>query len=396
MAGKLHYLNADFDLGLRPRSSRVLQPALRRGVRAMTVHALWAGGADDAVLLRAGIPKEFTENLESRGFSLPCQVTGPPPESSLEFSPFGWSAEAIAINAGRLKPAAHPGLEVVRQVNSRGFSAALDMKHFEGEGGGRVFTSAGELLAWLAGREERREGWVIKADHGNAGLANRRLRRSELDRSDRKFVDELFAEDDRAVLEPWHHRLADLCTVFTLTSGGEAAGLRTHETVCTSDGALIGALFGLPVQEWGGEIGRAAGILAAELHHSGYFGPVCFDSYTHSSEGGERLRVLADLNCRHPVSDAIFPLWRDHLPDRVLYWRFFSAKRLCRGREGMFSLPCERYDREGRRGILQTSPSAVVIDGVPVRAPKVAVAFIGESRDEVESMERTLRKEVEK
>jgi hypothetical protein len=396
MAGRLHYLNADFDLGLRRRPRRLEEGSLRKIVQAMTLHGLLLGGDGDAVLTKAGVPGDFVEYLERQGIELPRIVRHPRIDRAMHFSPFGWSAEAIAINEDQLAPAAHPDPQILRRVNSREFSAGLESARFGGEDAGKCFTSVGALAEWLGTQEGSAAGWVVKADHGNAGVGNRRLRTKTLSSPDRQFIDSLLEEDDRVVVEPWRRRVLDLCAVFSLDARGEAGGFRLHETLYTRDGALIGAVFvpgGHPRRD---ALECAAGVVAGELTRAGYFGPVCFDAFVCEVDGKERLRPLADLNCRRPMSDAIHRWWREKAADRVLLWRFFNTRKLKPEAVEATEGAEDHYSPGARRGVLLSSPWSVEIDGRFVRAPKLAAAFIGESRSEVERMEGAFRARCER
>jgi len=397
VTGTLYYLNADFDLSLRARPRALLRSATQRTVRAMTVNGLLLGGEGDAVLTKVGVPGDFLKYLQGQKIVLPRLLRHPEIDRGLRLCPFGWSAEAMVMNEDQQSHVRHPPLELLRSVNSRGFSASLERDHFCGEDAGRQFSSSSDLDRWLGGQGDREKGWVVKADHGNAGVGNRRLRQRALSPEDRRFVDALLEEDDQVTVEPWRERIVDLCAVFTLSGEGEPGPVRLHETVYTRDGALIGALFEKGYGDaWRDPMERAAGIIAGELSRRGYFGPVCFDAFVYREGGEERLRPLVDLNCRRPVSDAIRRLWRDRLGDRVLYWRFFSSRKLRPETAEMAVGSGDHFDPGTRRGVLLTSPWTIEIDSQPQRPPKLAVAFVGEDRSEVQGLESAFRARCER
>jgi len=369
---------------------------MRKTVQAMTLHGLLLGRDGDAVLMKAGLPAPFVEYLTRQGIDLPRIIRHPGIDRAMIFSPFGWSAEAIAVNQGQAAPAAHPGPEVLRRVNSREFSAGLERAHFSGKDAGKCFTSVAALAGWLGAQVDSAEGWMVKADHGNAGVGNRRLRTKTLSTPDRQFIDGLLEEDDRVIVEPWRRRLLDLCAVFSVDARGEVGGFRLHETLYTRDGALIGAVFVPGEHPWRGEVERAARVIAGELNRAGYFGPVCFDAFVCEDNGKERLRPLVDLNCRRSMSAAVHRWWREKAADRVLLWRFFSTRKLKPEAVEAIEAAEDHYSPGARRGVLLTSPWSVEIDGRFVRAPKLAVAFIGASRSGVERMEGAFRARCER
>ena len=76
------------------------------------------------------------------------------------------------------------------------------------------------------------------------------------------------------------------------------------------------------------ELLRAAERIAARLAEEGFFGPVCADGFTWKDGDRLRLRTLVDLNCRRPMSDCAYRLWRGLDPRSTLYYRFFNRRKL--------------------------------------------------------------------
>ena len=379
-----HYLNSDFDLSLRPRARQHRNPRLVRQVRELTAQALLGAEEGDRALLRVELPPEFVEHLAVCGLPLPRLLRHPEVDPATSFRPFGWSAEAIELNGLHQRPAPHPRLPCVRRVNSRSFARELEAK-LTGETQGHVIESPGELETVLS-REPGTTEWVIKAEHGNAGLANRRVKGPRPGPAALRFVEERLAEDDRLVVEPWRRRERDWCLVFDVPY--DETGLRVHEQLCTADGALIGSLFepaGDGPQPWAEELAGMAWGVAKGLREAGYFGPVCVDAFSWRDGERTRLRSLVDLNCRRPVSDGAWRLWRCVAPDRALYYRFFNRTKLTLPggmAETLAALGSRRYDPSARRGILLASPLGF---------HKLAVVFVADDRARILELERWFR-----
>ena len=382
---KTHYLNADFDLSLRPRTRRLERPALDRQVRELSVQTLLGTEPGDAALVRTEVPQDFLDYLGECGLSVPRLLVHPHVDPASRLRPFGWSAEAIELNRLHERPAKHPSLSVIRRVNSRSFALELEAE-LDPEGpSGVVVTSLTELETFLS-RATAASEWVIKSEHGNAGLANRRLTRPNLSSADRRFANALFAEDDRLLVEPWLTRERDGCVVFDVPF--VSSELRVHETMCTRDGALVGAMFdagGGECAAWLEELAGTAERIASRLHDEGYFGPVCVDAFTWKDGDRVRLRPLADLNCRLAMSDGAHRLWRALGDERTLFYRFFNRRKLSLPSElpeAVAALGDERYDRSRRRGILFASPLSFT---------KLAIVFVAEIRGEILALERRFR-----
>jgi hypothetical protein len=85
------------------------------------------------------------------------------------------------------------------------------------------------------------------------------------------------------------------------------------------------------------------------------------------------------------MSDGAHRLWKQVGADRVLYYRFFSRRKLTLPEElsgALATLGEQRYDPERRRGVLLASP---------LRFTKLAVIFVAESRSEIRALEQGFR-----
>jgi len=393
-----HYLNSDFDLSLRPRPRQLERPRLVRQVRELSVQALLGTRAGDSALVQVEVPQEFLAHLADCGLPIPTLLRHPTIDPATQFRPFGWNVEAIELNRRHIRPAEHPPFEVVRRVNSRSLALELEADLDPGGPPGSVIESPAELDAFLSCAPPDGE-WVVKAEHGHAGLANRRLGRPHLTPADRRFVDARFAEDDRLVVEPWLSRQRDWCVVFDAPF--DRSALRIHETVYTRDGALIGALFepGAGVSgPWFEELAGMAERVASKLDGEGYFGPVCVDAFNWRDGPRSGLRVLVDLNCRRSMSDGAYRLWQRLAAERTLYYRFFNRRKLSLPEDlspALAALGPQRFDPAQRRGILLASPLKVAAEGESWRPAKLAVAFVADGRPGTFELERWFRRQFE-
>jgi hypothetical protein len=200
------------------------------------------------------------------------------------------------------------------------------------------------------------------------------------------------------LVEKWRKRVFDIATVFELNGDGIVRDLCAYEVVNTADGAYIGSVFDRAseiVESWLPAVTDVAQKVAQRLNREGYFGPVCLDHFVWSDRGDRRLRSLADLNARLQVSAPILRLWQSWGADRVVYWRLFATRKL---RLPPDSLEFEKvlgqdaFNSTSRRGVLVTSPFQVA----GRRLRRVGVLLAGESRAEVEAMDRNLRERFEK
>ena len=398
--GLEHYLNADFDLSLRSGWRKPDGETARRRITDLMWHALFLAEPGDSVLVPEPAPSDFVEYLDRSGIEVPRLTLDPNDRREQRLSPFGWNAGAAALNQRYDDPTPHPPLEIVTRVNGRRFSARLEDELF---GGGHTVAelhSEVELLEHLTNLPRSMPGLFLKAEHGNAGLGNRRLRKKQLPAGDLKVVRRFFDEGDAIVLERWRPRLRDLCATFSVTQEGRARGFRLHEIVNTADGALIGVIFEEdpePLAEWRSPMADAAMVVASRLAETGYFGPVCMDAFVWNDGGRPRLRLLVDLNARREMSAGASVLWRRLGGRGAAYWRFFTRRKI--GLPDTYpdlegALANDAYDAATRAGVLVTAPLWL---GVNRRTPaKTAILILGRDRGEVLAIDQRIRERFER
>jgi len=399
-----HWLNADFDLSLRPRwPGLAAQPSLARRIRELEVHALPLARPGDSVRLHEHPGSELLELLESVGLLAPTLTFAPALRPGAELSPFGWNDEADRLARGLGQVSDHPRPDVVRRVNGRSFAASLEAELGEPARAAAACRSVDELAAALARAPHRGQGWVAKAEHGNAALGNRRLRTRRLGDADRRWAESVLAEDDLVHLEAWLPRVADLTAVFEVLPSGAVRGVAVHEVVSTADGAFLGALFaprpGPESAQWWAGMERAAEETARALAAAGYWGPACMDGVVWRDRGSLRLRALTDLNARGNVSAGGRALVQRLDPGAAALWRFYSVRKLHRfdslaalvhriGRDAL--------DPRRRRGALPTSPLWLEGEGRRRRPGKLAVLLLADSPEEALALDARVREKLER
>lgn len=395
-----HFLNADFDLSLRPRWRYPVGEAARNRITDLAWHALFLAEEGDSVVVPEPAPDDFVAYLHRRGIPMPTLTVEPSRRTAQRFSPMGWNADAGSRNRLYRQPSEHPTLETVTRVNGRRFSAAIEEECF---GGGHTIAEIAdesELCRCLERLGNETGGLILKAEHGNAGLGNRRLRTRTLSAGDLKVVRRMLEEDDVTLLERWRHRLRDLCSTFAVGSSGGVGRFALHEVVNTSDGALIGDLFEedpTALAEWRAAMTEAAETVARRLFEAGYVGPACIDAFVWDDRGHPRLRRLVDLNARREMAAGASNLWRRLGGRGAAYWRFFNRRKLRLPdsyEELEKALRDDLYDTDRSTGALVTAPLWLG----PRRRPiaKAAILFLGRDRGEAFDLDRRFRARFER
>jgi len=394
-----HHLNADFDLSLRPRWRPPEGETARHRITDLAWHALFLAQPADSVLVPEPAPEDFVDHLRRCDIQLPKLTVEPSCRSEQMLSPFGWNTAAVDRNHRYTAPFGHPPLDVVALVNGRRFSARLERELFDGDHIVAEVTGETELIERLAHLPDEPKGWVLKAEHGNAGLGNRRLRGREPEAGDLTAVRRLFADGDTAVIERWQQRLNDLCATFVVDRAGGATTIGLHETVNTANGALIGSLFHedqTRIAPWRAAMIRAAEAVAKKLSDMGYHGPVCLDAFIWDDAGKHRLRPLVDLNARREMSSGPSALWRRLGGRGTAYWRFYTRRKIRlpdNYKDLERALGDDAYDPARRRGVLMTAP--LWLGRTRRRPAKAALLFLAADRDEALALDRRFRERFE-
>lgn len=393
-----YFINADFDLSLRRGRDHSIVDARARQARELSMHQLFLGINGDSILVDEEPEEDFLAYLERLSLPVPSFCVRPDCSAEATFTPFGWNGEAVRLNRGYDLPAEHPPLDVVRQVNSRKWSAALEKDLFGDDVIVGEARGVEELEALLDRDSIHESEWIVKSEHGNSGFGNRRIGNSRLEAADRKAVERLLAEDGCLVVERWRRRITDLVTTFTVDSDGGVDEFLIYEAVNTAAGAFVGDVFDRPspvVERWRSRLVDAADKVAREIAGEGYFGPVCLDAFVWDDGRGERLRALVEVNARLQVAAAALRLWRLWDCRPVVYWRLFSSKKLLlpkRYDELMAALGDDAFDPLNRRGVLVTSPFKIA----ERRPRRIGVLMAGADRESVDGFDRRFRREFEK
>lgn len=210
--------------------------------------------------------------------------------------PWGASegARAVAERLGLTLDA--PPIEVVRRVNDKAFSHALEARLGVGLPRSTLVASSVDLGLALAAFSPG-ESAVLKEPLGFGGQGRLLVRGPRLTPAQEAWVAPRLASGPLLV-EPWLARVGSYSTQIDVTQGGSvrlvgmlrgmdtAGGRYQGSAVGGIPGAVAGMLATVAV-----EVGRA---LAAE----GYYGPAGIDAFSWDDGNRRRLRPLVEINAR--------------------------------------------------------------------------------------------------
>ncbi len=391
------FVNADFDLSLRARWRKAQGSRLARQVSDLAPLFLLAGGPEESLLVDDLPPSAFLDYLSRAGIEHLSPTTRDAPRLNHRFTPFGWNREAAILAQSYTTPPRHPPLDIVQRVNSRLFSARLESELFDDTQAPQVFHELGALKEYLAVTGPTHKGWLIKSSHGNAGIGHCRIVSLPMTEEIERTLAELLDEDGALVVERWRDRTADLCASYHVDEDGAVHAVHLHESVITSRGSFLGALYGShspALERWGDALHETVHSVAQRLATEGYYGPVCQDAFVFSDKGQTHLRPLVEINARLHITYPILERLRSWQRSVVAYFRFFASKNLTLGSdlttfEHRFAR--HRFDPERGHGVLLMTPPSVG-EGARAHIPrKQGVLFVGKQQEQLLEMERAFR-----
>ncbi len=211
-----------------------------------------------------------------------------------------------ALRRAGVEPEPHPGVDVLRRVNSRAFSASLGQTL----PGACFVTELEAARALLSGSPPVGNGWRVKRNFGMTGRGQRVLTRAP-DQGDLAFLRAGLAEGGVQV-EPNLSLDAEYGIHGMIGAGaeGEASLGVVVRQRCDARGAWLATeRLTSPTQhdlETAAAIEAEARRVAVALAGAGYFGPFGVDSYVYRSENGNLdIQLRSEINARYSMGFVI-------------------------------------------------------------------------------------------
>jgi hypothetical protein len=276
-------LDADLELGAgaRYQPTKSVRFAMRAHVERVAASLL---GPGDVVVDEAS-PVASARGLRGRAF---C----PTPR-----------ALAILERAGA-EPEPHPGVEVLRRVNSRAFASSLGATMPDA-----TFVTELEIAQTiLHGEPSVGSGWRVKHSFGMAGRSQRVVVASAIEPRSLAFVQTGLASGG-VQIEPNVAIEAEYALHGLVAADGSRRFGALVRQRCDRRGGWI-STEPLADQEGLGDVvvrmEEEARRVAGALHGAGYFGPFGVDGYTYRDRGGALcLQPRSEINARYSMGFAI-------------------------------------------------------------------------------------------
>ncbi len=278
-------LNLDADLELAAHGSYTPTNSIRAAMRR-AVPVLARALLDEGDIL---VDEHFAGDLEGMRARAYC----PTPR-----------AIALLRRAGAT-PEPHPSLAVLRQVNSRAFTAGL----LQGLPGARFVTDLRDAMAALATSPSVGRDWRAKRPFGMSGRGQRTMTPGALADADHAFLQSAMSEGG-VQLEPNVTVVDEYALHGVVSQGGAATYGAMVAQRCDARGRWLETL---PIEQPTDEDRDVAARLAEQctnvasaLAKAGYFGPFGVDAYTYrDADGGVSLQPLSEVNARYSMGFAI-------------------------------------------------------------------------------------------
>ncbi len=322
MTARLWYMNADFEPELatgaggvyrRPHSFVALN-------RRLAPHLLHLAAAGDALLVEESPHASLTVEAARRGVELlTLEEAEQQRQAHKIFTPWGWTPSVAAL-AARVGASVPPvSLDVVRRVNSKLWSHALEQELGIGMAGARAAASFAELEEAVARACPRADDkWVIKSPFGFAARERVLGRGARLEGAQATWARRRFATGETLIFQPWLERVREYGVTLEIAPGGEVDLIGISDLQTNGAGTGTGYLLGRKIDSGRrAELESVARAVAGRLFREGYVGPAGVDALEHA--GG--LHPLLEINARYTMGFVALAVERETNPPVPTLWK---------------------------------------------------------------------------
>jgi hypothetical protein len=311
-------MNADFETELASAGRAYRRPhsfvALNR---RLAPHLLRLAGEGDALLVEESPSESLLSEAARRGVEV-VTLDRARKQAGRIFTPWGWTPGAVAVGERAGARVEAVPLEIVRRVNSKLWSHALEQELGIEMAGARAAASFAELEEALARACPRPDDkWVIKSPFGFAARERVLGRGARLEGAQATWARRRFAAGETLIFQPWLERVREYGVTLEIARGGEIDLVGISDLQTNGAGTGTGYLLGRKIDSGRRaeleSVGRAVG---ARLFREGYFGPAGVDALEHA--GG--LHPLLEINARYTMGFVALAIERALKPQTPVLW----------------------------------------------------------------------------
>jgi hypothetical protein len=393
MKSKTFYLNPLFDLhiGNYPVES------VKFFAAELSVLFLFCCSNKDFLIIDTDITDSYLQILQNAGITLPKSIIRTTPSHLLNNSQgvaWGWSQQSTdrLTKAGAV--CKNPDLEIVKQVNNRKFCNEIGIANTLGVPGSSFCSSMCDFERAINTLREEFP-LVIKPVFGGSGFGLKVIKSKEETQGCFEHIETCILHGG-FILEPWCERVYDLSTNLYLNSDGSIENVR-HQRLFSNE---YGSFFGIYIaphdtllEKWKDKLSETAILAANEIHKTGYFGPLGFDSFVYKNKDGkECIAPIIEINGRHVMSHISYAIRDQVAPGKHCFFRMIS-KKCCK-------LP-DNYDLWNQTAVnlsntLLVTPLRIRHSTDWIQPSRSAFFIYADSEEELFTADKKLRQSVKK
>ena len=311
-------MNADFEMELATHGGIYRRPHTFAALnQRLAPHLLWLASPGDALLLEERWPETLTREAARRGVELILHADAQQQDERI-FTPWGWTPNVVRLGES-LGARLHPvSTEIVRRVNSKLWSHALEQELGVAMRGACVAADFAELQEAVARASPRADDkWVIKSPFGFAARERVLGRGPRLEGAQATWVRRQFAVGVTLIFQPWLERVREYGVTLEIKPDGEIVFRGVSDLQTNGAGTGTGYLLGRPVDpQRATELEHLAQVIGARLFREGYMGPAGVDALEHT--GG--LHPLLEINARYTMGFVALAIERALNPQTPTLW----------------------------------------------------------------------------
>lgn len=311
-------MNADFEVELAHAPGRYRRTHSFEALnRRLAPHLLRLARRGDALLLEEPWPGPLVEEAGRRGVELVSPSRAGSQAGRL-FTPWGWTPSAAEAGTRAGADVRPVSFEVVRRVNSKLWSHALEVEMGLRLEGAAAAGSLDELRGAAAracpGAEDK---WVIKSPYGFAARERVLGRGPRVEGAQAVWAERRLARGETLIFQPWLRVVREYGVVVCVNPDGSHRVLGVSDLQTNGAGTGVGYMLGRPpAPQRLAELERVAAAVCARLHAEGYAGPAGLDAVEHA--GG--LHPLLEVNARYTMGFVALAVERALKPSAPTFW----------------------------------------------------------------------------
>jgi hypothetical protein len=311
-------MNADFEAELAHAGGPYRRTHTYEALnRRLSAQLLWLARPGDALLLAEPWPDSLSTEARRRGVELVSPSSGES-QSGRVFTPWGWTPTAAAAGE-KVDAIVRPvPFEVVRRVNSKLWSHALEVElglALEGAATASTFEELSDAAARACpGAQDK---WAIKSPFGFAARERVLGRGPRVEGAQATWAVRRLARGETLIFQPWLEVVREYGVCVEVARDGSHRVLGFSDLQTNGAGTSVGYVLGRPPSpERAAELERTAAAVCARLRREGYHGPAGIDAVEHA--GG--LHPLLEVNARYTMGFVALAVERALKPSAPVFW----------------------------------------------------------------------------